>query len=119
MTFLCCPLLGLALINTALRDSKIKKISVNETTNCVEIEKESLFGISVREINLLNFKTQLKSDYKPEDYQFISLTKKIKLIIFDGDKAIEIMESGFLSRNNKEIMKLYNKLKAIIKTGGK
>jgi len=84
--------------------------------NCLEIEKQSLMNLSLKEIDLFDLETDLRTGDQPEDFYFIRLSKKIKLIIFESGKEVETMESGFLSRNNRTIIKLYNALKAIRKT---
>jgi len=110
------PLLGVALINSALKDSKIKEINFNQSKNCIEIKKQSLMDLTTKEVDLTNFTTDLRTTDKPEDSQFIiKIGKKIKLVIFDLGEEIETMESGFLSTNNSKIINLYNGLKAIHK----
>jgi len=108
------PLLGIALINSALKDSKIKEISFNQLKNCFEIKKESLLDAYTKEIDLESFTVSLRNVDKPEDYQFVKLNKKIKLVILDAGEESETMESGILSRNNPTIFKLYNDLKALL-----
>lgn len=103
------PLLGIALIINGLSGRKIKEINLNTTNKCIEIKRESIFKTKIKEIDSNKMAIELKTANGKKN----SLIPKIRLIILENDKEIEMLESDILSLNNEKIEKLYSDLKAI------
>ncbi len=105
------PLLALAMIITGLTGSKINEINYNLTNNYIEIRKESFYKVIIKRLDASKMNLELKT----VDGKKNSVILKLRLVILDSDKQIEVLESGFLALNNSKIKKLYIELKEIKK----